>query len=348
MSAAHIPRSDVYTALTIELRQAGYLWREEMGGKHGKLIVKVNGREEAVVVSGSPSDRRAMANAVGWLRRRMREWEAERARPASLTQPTEREGNRFLRLFFEGQEVRVRDRDGRPWFVLADVCRTLGLTNPTVVAKALDDDEKAKLDLGPGSDATIISESGLYALVLRTRAAMTPGSLEHRFRKWVTAEVLPGLRQGAQTPPDWDRLLGMTKMLSHKVTELEKANAEIMAYITTPGTELVPAHDLAGTVTASMVIDMAGVPADERVRGTSAIVTRNLKDFSLQHGFRAYQTPEHIDPSKRWRFLREAALEWLTGASRGTEIVRSHVAQQRARIARKGQMALQLVEGSRR
>jgi len=48
------------------------------------------------------------------------------------------QGN-FLRLFFEGSEVRVRDDHGEPWFVLADVCRALGLTNPSVAAQALDE-----------------------------------------------------------------------------------------------------------------------------------------------------------------------------------------------------------------
>lgn len=41
----------------------------------------------------------------------------------------------------------------------------------------------------------IVSESGLYALVLRCRDAMTPGSVPHRFRKWVTADVLPTIRK---------------------------------------------------------------------------------------------------------------------------------------------------------
>lgn len=342
MSRPHLRRNDLYLAVTAELRAAGYQFREEKGGKHGRLIIDVGGRDEIVTISGSPSDRRAVANAVGEVRRRMRGWGGT----AALAGPPSVPGAGFLRLFFEGHEVRVRDRDGSPWFVLADVCRTLGLSNPTVAARALDDDEKAKVSLGPGSDATIISESGLYALVLRTRAATTPGTVEHRFRKWVTAEVLPSLRRGAQMPADWDRLVGMTKMLAHKVTELERSNAEIMSFLTDPAGGPVAAYDLAGTVTALMVIEMAGVPADQRVRGTSSVVTRHLKDFSLHHGFRASQTPEHIDPSRRWRFQREAAQEWLT-SERGVEIIRSHVAAQRALHAKPGQLDLRLVEGGR-
>jgi prophage antirepressor-like protein len=42
---------------------------------------------------------------------------------------------------------------------------------------------------------TIINESGLYFVILRCQSATRPGSLPYRFRKWVTAEVLPAIRK---------------------------------------------------------------------------------------------------------------------------------------------------------
>lgn len=112
---------------------------------------------------------------------------------------------------------RIIDRDGAPWFMLADVCAALGLSNPSMVAQALDEDERAKLNLGLGTDATMINESGLYTVILRSRNAVTPGTDAHRFRKWVTSEVLPSLRRngryGGNTPAfirrynqNWDRV----------------------------------------------------------------------------------------------------------------------------------------------
>lgn len=112
---------------------------------------------------------------------------------------------------------RIIDRNGEPWFVLADVCAALGLSNPSVVAQPLDDDEKAKLNLGFGSDATVISESGLYIVILRSRDAMNVGTNAYKFRKWVTSEVLPSIRKGGHyaggTPAfirrynqNWDRV----------------------------------------------------------------------------------------------------------------------------------------------
>lgn len=85
--------------------------------------------------------------------------------------------------------------DGSPWFVAIDVIKALQLTNPTMSMKALDADERAKFNLGRQGTANIISESGLYTLILRCRDAVTPGTIPYRFRKWVTGEVLPTIRQ---------------------------------------------------------------------------------------------------------------------------------------------------------
>ncbi|CFQ88082.1 MULTISPECIES: Bro-N domain-containing protein [Yersinia] len=51
------------------------------------------------------------------------------------------------------------------------------------------------MSLGRQGFASIISESGLYTLILRCRDAVTPGTIPYRFRKWVTSEVLPAIRQ---------------------------------------------------------------------------------------------------------------------------------------------------------
>jgi prophage antirepressor-like protein len=92
---------------------------------------------------------------------------------------------------FEEQAVRVVMRDGEPWFVAADVCRVLEIGNPTDAVRRLDDDE-VTLDTIEGShrQTNLINESGLYALVLTSRKDQAK-----RFRKWITAEVLPAIRR---------------------------------------------------------------------------------------------------------------------------------------------------------
>ena len=93
----------------------------------------------------------------------------------------------------ENKPVRTLNLNGEPWFVLRDVCEVLGLGNSRMVADRLDEDEKGVSQiytLGGVQNATIISESGLYNVILRSdKPEAKP------FRKWVTAVVLPSIRK---------------------------------------------------------------------------------------------------------------------------------------------------------
>lgn len=87
--------------------------------------------------------------------------------------------------------IRTVILNGEPWFVAADVCRILEHSNPTIAMNSLEDFEKAKLNLGlQGGDTNIISESGFYTLVLRSRKPIAKP-----FRIWVTSDVLPTIRK---------------------------------------------------------------------------------------------------------------------------------------------------------
>lgn len=113
---------------------------------------------------------------------------------------------------FDDQLVRVFMRGEAPWFAASDICRILHLRDASEAVEKLDDDEKVPGKIRtPGGEQTtwMVSESGLYTIILRSRAATTPGSPAHRFRKWVMAEVLPQIRktgryeapQGETIPP---------------------------------------------------------------------------------------------------------------------------------------------------
>lgn len=95
--------------------------------------------------------------------------------------------------FRESFPVRVSDRNGSPWFVAADVCKALAISNPRMAVARLDEDEISSVSFSDGGlrrKINIISESGLYALVIRSNK---PEARE--FRKWITSEVLPAIRQ---------------------------------------------------------------------------------------------------------------------------------------------------------
>ena len=84
----------------------------------------------------------------------------------------------------------VKGNSGEPWFVAKDVCDALGLSNVSVALKRLDDDERAKFNLGRQGKTNVITEPGLYGLVM---ASKKPEA--RAFKRWVTHEVLPSIRQ---------------------------------------------------------------------------------------------------------------------------------------------------------
>ena len=96
--------------------------------------------------------------------------------------------------FEDALPVRITDRDGSPWFVAKDICSALELSNVSEALRALDDDEKDGFrisdSIGRMQKTPIISESGMYALVIRSNKPAAKA-----FRKWITSEVLPNLRR---------------------------------------------------------------------------------------------------------------------------------------------------------
>lgn len=103
--------------------------------------------------------------------------------------------------FQEEHQVRVVMINGEPWFVAKDVCDALRLVNSRKALMSLDEDEKSvTLSYTPGGEQklNIISESGLYTLILRCRDAVKQGTTAWRFRKWVTNEVLPSIRKNGE------------------------------------------------------------------------------------------------------------------------------------------------------
>ena len=102
---------------------------------------------------------------------------------------------------FESKSIRTLAINNEPWFIAKDLCDTLGIKNPSQALENLDEDERSMFNIGRskvhggGGEVNIINESGMYTLILRCRDAVKKGSIPHRFRKWVTAEVLPAIRK---------------------------------------------------------------------------------------------------------------------------------------------------------
>lgn len=123
-------------------------------------------------------------------------------------------------------EIRTVTVDGEPWFVAKDIAEILQYTN---TQKAIRDhvDEEDKLTerivlSGQNREVICINESGLYSLILSSKM---PGA--KRFKRWVTAEVLPQIRrtgtyQKPMTPQEMMRVqLGMIDGHEERITHLE-------------------------------------------------------------------------------------------------------------------------------
>ena len=124
--------------------------------------------------------------------------------------------------------------DGEPWFVGKDVAEALGYEKPTdTVRKHVDKEDRgiSKMETPSGmQEATIINESGLYSLILRSKLESAK-----KFKRWVTADVLPSIRKTGtyalhipltEHPGDVAKLINATSRLMerqgsapHKVTE---------------------------------------------------------------------------------------------------------------------------------
>lgn len=124
-------------------------------------------------------------------------------------------------------EVRTAVVNNEPVFCLSDICKALEMSNPTMVAQRLDEDERTKLDLGRAGETNFITESGLYAVILRSDKPNAK-----KFRKWVTSEVLPSIRKnggyiaGQESLSD-DELLAKALMVAqNKIAEKDRIISE--------------------------------------------------------------------------------------------------------------------------
>lgn len=103
--------------------------------------------------------------------------------------------NNLPAFTFEGSNVRVFMINNEPWFAATDVARCIGIKDPKDAVKNLRSCERSGFKPERGGSLTIISESGMYTMVLRSDAAIKEGTAAFRFRVWVTDEVLPAIRK---------------------------------------------------------------------------------------------------------------------------------------------------------
>lgn len=161
--------------------------------------------------------------------------------------------NEIQQFDFRGASLRtLTDKAGEPWFVLKDCMSILDLGNPTETVKMFDEDEFSTAEvidsIGRRQQAYIISEPGLYRLVMRSRK---PEAKE--FQRWVTHEVLPAIRKTGGYIPTTDAdddmtILAKAVMIGQRTMEAQKRK---IAEQQTRIVELEPKARFADAVAAS-------------------------------------------------------------------------------------------------
>lgn len=209
--------------------------------------------------------------------------------------------NALTPFVYNDQPVRVVEIDAEPWFVLADLVGVLGFArSASAVAERLDDGVRRTYPivdaLGRTQQATIVSEAGMYEVVIRSDK---PEALA--FRRWITSEVLPSIRRhgGYLTPEaiektlsDPDFIIGLATAL--KAEQSKRAEAEARAAILAPKADAFDAF-------LSTVGDLSmNEAAKEASRGSGVIIGEHrLRDAMIRWGWvyrdgagkpRAYQS----------------------------------------------------------
>nr|WP_253816220.1 BRO family protein [Myxococcus xanthus] len=148
---------------------------------------------------------------------------------------------------FEAHRIRVSlDERREPWFVAADICAALGLTDSRDALDCLGDDEQGVGTTDtPGAPEKVatVNEAGVYRLVFTSRVAES-----ERFKRWLAHEVLPTLREtGSYTAPDapspQPRLAPASPLQDQVLAHLEVART-LASFVPGHKPELAAAHAL--------------------------------------------------------------------------------------------------------
>ena len=233
-----------------------------------------------------------------------------------------------IRIFnYNSVEVRTIQSDGEPWFVLRDVCNVLGLGTPARVAERLDPDEVSQThitdSMGRQQETTIINESGLYNVILRSdKPEAKP------FRKWVTSEVLPTIRRHGMyaTPDTVEKMLAdpdTTIKLLETIKQERAARMALEAKAEADKPKVLFADAVSASHTSILVGDLAKLLRQNGVE----IGQNRLFSFLREKGYLCSQGERYNLPTQRsmdrgWFQVKETTINQPNGSVRITRTVK--------------------------
>lgn len=187
--------------------------------------------------------------------------------------------------------------DGDPWFVLSDLCSVLNLTTPAKVVSRLEDGMSSTHpipdSLGRIQHMTIVNESGMYRVVLRSDK---PEALA--FQAWITDEVLPSIRRTgsyslpgvAPAPTTEDRALTRARqlveihMLAQGAVSPDHLEAKIRIILAQARGEHPEIEAKARPLYVQDYMREKGATADEVKRCAPVFGKRVKKAYAEEHG----------------------------------------------------------------
>ena len=227
---------------------------------------------------------------------------------------------------YNSTEIRTIQKDGEPWFVLKDVCQVLDIGSPHKVAERLDHDEKGRnLIPTPGGDQdmTIINESGLYNVILRSdKPEARP------FRKWVTSEVLPTIRRHGMyaTPDTVEKMLAdpdTTIKLLETIKQERAARLALEAQAEADKPKVLFADAVSASHTSILVGDLAKLLRQNGVEIGQNRLFRFLREkgYLCSQGER-YNLPTQRSMDRGWFQVKETTINQPDGSIRITRTVK--------------------------
>lgn len=168
--------------------------------------------------------------------------------------------------------VRCIEKDGEEWFVGKDVALALGYKNSNdALIKHVDNDDKAAIAIHDGSqnrEMTIISESGLYSLIILSELPKA-----RKFKKWITSEVIPSIRKtGGYGVPQMSQ--------SELILKIAQNNVELERRIAAAESETKAVSEKLDNA-----LDVFTAPTSENWKDeTNRIINRMIEEYNLNYG----------------------------------------------------------------
>src|SRR5680860_98528 len=221
------------------------------------------------------------------------------------------------------QEVRALINDGEPWFSAEDICKILGLSNPTKTVGRLDDDEKglSTMDtLGGRQSMWAINEYGLYSLVLGSRKPEAKA-----FKRWINHEVIPSIRKTGTystglTPTE--ALLQSVQLLA-----LQERELKVVKHAQLKSQAALVEHEFALTVLDQKVTQEITLTTREQKQIQGAVNSRahtiGLPELyrpiygalKKQFGIPSYRDMKRSDLTKAFEFIRWVICTFFGGGA---------------------------------